>query len=266
MAAPMPTFAVSLLFATLSLFFPSAPAQQAPRPSSDNPAAVGAVLFRMRCADCHGIDAKGVLGPDLTTLWADGRSDDRVFRTIREGVAGTEMPASTAPDAELQAIVAYLRTLNVDSSSLAPVGRASNNENGERVFMARCAGCHLVDGRGGRLGPDLSRVGLRRSRAMLAKKIRTPGLAGIPGGYQAVTLITRDGARVRGTRKNEDAFSIQIMDIREQLVSYQKSSLKEVIADAQSLMPSFSPDRLSDADLEDLIGYLSALRRPVLGR
>src|SRR5712671_916065 len=72
----------------------------------------GTGLFQTRCADCHGIDAKGVHGPDLTVIFANGATDAGVLQTIRRGVPGTEMPASNAPDAELRAIVAYLRTLS----------------------------------------------------------------------------------------------------------------------------------------------------------
>src|SRR6266850_7300191 len=72
----------------------------------------GTGLFQTRCADCHGIDAKGVHGPDLTVIFANGATDAGVVQTIRRGVPGTEMPASNAPDAEIRAIVAYLRTLS----------------------------------------------------------------------------------------------------------------------------------------------------------
>jgi len=66
----------------------------------------GRGLFQTRCADCHGIDAKGVHGPDLTGLFGAGATDERVLQTIRRGVPGTEMPASNAPEPELRAIVA----------------------------------------------------------------------------------------------------------------------------------------------------------------
>ena len=72
----------------------------------------GAGLFRERCAECHGADAKGVAGHDLTQLWASGATDERVFQTIRAGVPNTLMPSSTAPDDELRALVTYLRSLN----------------------------------------------------------------------------------------------------------------------------------------------------------
>src|SRR5437870_11567806 len=86
---------------------------QATTPRSADPAAIqaGGALFRERCADCHGADAKGVRGPDLTRLWTREGADDRAFQTIRSGVPGSIMPPSSAPDAELLAIVAYRRSV-----------------------------------------------------------------------------------------------------------------------------------------------------------
>ena len=123
----------------------------------------GMGLFRGRCADCHGMDAKGVRAPDITQVWASGRTDSGLFKTIREGVAGTEMPANPrVSDNEAWQILAYLRTLAAPAPTDPPRGNA---QNGERIFRANCAGCHRVNGGGGRLGPDLSRIGIARSRA-----------------------------------------------------------------------------------------------------
>src|SRR5690349_12952769 len=106
----------------------------------------GRGLFQTRCADCHGIDAKGVHGPDLTVLFANGASDDSVVRTIRTGVPGTEMPASNAPDAEIRAVVAYLRSIAVAVPPAAAANPA-NISNGERIFASSCASCHRAGGR-----------------------------------------------------------------------------------------------------------------------
>jgi alcohol dehydrogenase (cytochrome c) len=73
--------------------------------------APGAALFAETCAACHGADARGDNGPNLTTLWASGATDDRVVETIRRGVPGSVMPPSRASDAEIRAIVAYLKSL-----------------------------------------------------------------------------------------------------------------------------------------------------------
>src|SRR5215831_14370252 len=208
-------------------------------------AARGSALFQLRCADCHGVDAKGVHGPDLTVLFANGATEDRVAGTIRRGVPGTEMPSSNAPEEEIRAIVAFLRTFVTAPSQTARGDAAS----GERLFSATCASCHRVNGRGGVLGPDLSRIGAGRSRELLTREIRDASAAITPG-YQPVTLVLKDGQRVRGTRKNEDAYSIQIMDMRQRLQGYIKADLREVINEKASLMPDFKADRLSDNDLK----------------
>ena len=75
-----------------------------------------------------------------------------------------------------------------------------------------------------------------------------------------MTLVTRDGERIRGVRKNEDEFSIQIMDARERLQGYVKANLTAITFDKQSLMPVYGPDRLDDHDLDDLLRYLTSLR------
>jgi hypothetical protein len=75
-----------------------------------------------------------------------------------------------------------------------------------------------------------------------------------------VTLVTKDGQRIRGAKKNEDVFSIQIMDMRERIQGYLKSNLQDVIYEKDSLMPAFGPGRLNDSDLNDVVGYLSTLR------
>ncbi len=68
-----------------------------PRPPPADRRAAGAALFAARCADCHGADATGVRGPDLTRLWGAGATDDRVFQAIRQGVPGSIMPAYHRP-------------------------------------------------------------------------------------------------------------------------------------------------------------------------
>ena len=230
---------------------------QALRPAQPNPATIetGGRLFRERCADCHGGDAKGSRGPDLTGLWTNAAADERAFQTIRTGIPGSIMPPSSAPDDEVRAIIAYLRSIGT-----AGVGErsAGNAMNGEQIFSANCSSCHRVNGRGGRLGPDLSQIG-NQPRQALTRSIREAG-ASFTIGYEPVTLVARDGQQIRGARKSEDPFSIQIMDTRERLQGYLKTDLRDVTRDTKSLMPDYGPDRLNEQDLNDLLGFLATLR------
>jgi putative heme-binding domain-containing protein len=223
------------------------------QPGASDPATAraGAALFRERCSECHGADAKGVPGHDLTRLWAAGATDQRVFQTIRQGVPNTIMPATTAPDSEVSALVSYLRSLNGAGAEAA----GGNADNGERIFWASCGTCHTVNGRGGALGPDLTRIAQSQSRALLTIALRDPNKS-IPDGYKPVTVVTRDGKRVRGAQKSEDAFSIQMMDTNGNLRGYLKSGVRDIVRESSSLMPAFGPDRLNDSDLADLLAFL----------
>ena len=231
-------------------------------PLQGNPDAIrdGGTRFRSRCAGCHGPDARGYVGPDITGLSASGYTDERMFGIVRRGVPGTEMtPADPlrVSDREIWQMLAYLATLRPAPSTPA----SGDAQNGERIFRANCSSCHMVNGRGGQLGPDLSRVGSGRSRPVLMNKVRGTSDTIRPG-YEGVTLVTRDGQRIRGVKKNEDEFSIQVMDARQRIQGYVKGNLTEVVAEKQSVMPAYGSTQLSDSDLDDLLSYWNTLRGP----
>jgi putative heme-binding domain-containing protein len=266
----------ALAIAGIVLFFQPAgsrvQAQAARNPLAGNPQAIreGAIQFRMNCSMCHGLDAHGgSRGPDLTRgVWTHGASDAEIFRTITQGVQGTLMPANDLNDMETWEVIAYLRSLSAGASEAV---RGDRNA-GEKLFFgdANCSLCHMAGGKGGRLGPDLSGVGSARSPAYLLAKIRNPGVGlavGLmepyrewPLEYETVTVITRNGQNITGVLRNEDSFSIQIMDTAEQLHFYRKSELVKVVHEARSLMPAYGEDLLSDQQLHDLVAYLESLR------
>ena len=232
----------------------------AKNPLQGNPDAIrtGMGLYRGRCADCHGMDARGVRAPDITQVWASGRTDDGLFKTIKGCVPGTEMPANPRiVDHEAWQILAYLRTLAAPAPTDPPRGNA---QNGEKIFRAQCIGCHRVNGAGGRLGPDLSRVGVARSRDMLMLRIRRGLEDDFRPGFEPVTVTPHTGPPIQGVKKNEDLFSVQIMDTRERIQGYEKDQMKAVENGTRSAMPPFGPDRLNDGDLDDLLRYLQTLR------
>jgi putative heme-binding domain-containing protein len=226
-------------------------------PFEGNEAAIGIgrTLFANRCADCYGPDAKGKLGPDLTQRWARGASDESAFSIIRNGVPGSSMPPSAAPDNELWAIVAHLRDISV----MPPLASTGNAERGRTLFGEECAGCHQVRGEGGALGPDLTSIGAARSRAALVTALRDPS-ATVALGFRAVLVATRAGERVEGVVKGEDAFSLQVVTVDGELRAFRKAELDDLDRPTESLMPVFDERRLSDAALEDLLAYLGTLR------
>jgi cytochrome c oxidase cbb3-type subunit 3 len=241
-------------------------------PAAGDPAAVreGASLFRGNCSPCHGLNARGGgRGPDLTSgRWRHGGSDGEIFRTISEGVPGTEMPANGFEDSEVWAIIAYLRSLTPAKTAVG-----GDPTKGEEIFWgeAACGTCHMVHGKGGRLGPDLSRVGAARSAEYLEESVREPskqlsdGMVdpnnhyGYPLVYDTVIVVTKSGERVQGVAKNEDTFSIQMIDVEQQLRVFLKKDLAEVRHERVSLMPAYSEESLSTEKLRNVVAYLETL-------
>lgn len=229
----------------------------------------GARNFRNHCAICHALDATGESGPDLTrSEYRHGNSNSALFRIVSQGITGTSMAAHRFTDREVWQLVAYLRSLDRRSASEKLPGDPAK---GKVVFEEQgdCSRCHMVEGRGGRLGPDLSDVGWKRSASFLKESILEP-TAEIGNSsetfvdgtrrYWPVTLTLADGNSVDGVVLNEDSYSIQVMDEEERLLSYSKQLLKEIRRGQVSAMPTYQGD-LSEAEVDDLVAYLASLKR-----
>lgn len=220
---------------------------------------MGQRQFQSKCTSCHGLDATGgeeADGPDLTTgSFQHGSTDADLYEVIRNGVEGTSMRGlRRAEDQEIWQLVAYLRTLSgaVDLASL-PGSAAAGRAAFERLD---CGRCHMVQGRGGRLGPDLSRVGERRDPDELVEDVTTPD-AEVSPRWWTVRITRADGTVVEGLRMGEDTFNLRIMDGEERLLSFAKAAVRSVERILESTMPA---EPISDAERDDLVAYLASLR------
>ena len=236
-------------------------------------AKAGEYEFRINCALCHGLGARGGgRGPDLTRAQKKfAHSDAEMFQTISTGIPGTAMPANGTngqgvgmTDEEIWQIITYIRSKEVRASTL-PSGDAAH---GKALFYgdANCSLCHMVDGRGGRFGPELTGVGGSRTPAAIVDSVRHPshhlawGLTEatkeFPQEYESATAVTADGKEIKGVTLNEDSFSVQIMDQNEQIHLLEKDTLRSFRKSRESAMPGYGTDVLSDKDLNDIVAYL----------
>ena len=219
----------------------------------------GERLFRLHCAECHGLDGQGGRGPDLTRgLYRHGSTDQALYQTISQGVTGTPMPATSLSDRQLLQIVKYVRGL-ANSAREAVSGDAAA---GERLFAGKggCPKCHMVRGEGGRLGPDLTYIGSLRAPANLRASILRPDKE-IDPAYWAVEAVDKDGKIYSGIRLNEDSYSIQLLDVDEDLYSLPKKDLQTLTVDKKkSRMPAYA-GVFTARELDDLVAYLYTLQR-----
>ena len=133
-------------------------------------------------------------------------------------------------------------------------------ERGKAVFESKgaCLGCHRVNGNGSRLGPDLSNVGQLRRSVELETSLLDPD-AEILGGNRFYRVVTRDGVTTTGRLLNLDSFTVQLLDSKEQLRSFQKSNLRDFGFIEKSPMPTYR-DKLSAQELADVVSYLVSLK------
>ena len=219
----------------------------------------GERLFHLHCAECHGTDAQGGLGPDLRRgVYRHGSTDEALFETISKGVSGTPMPATFLSDEQLWQIVRFVRQVAGGTRVKVP----GDPEAGMKLFSGKggCSRCHMVRGKGGCFGPDLSSVGSLRSPAHLRASIQRPS-EDIDPAYWSVEAVDQNGVAYSGVRLNEDSYSIQIMEQNENLRSLAKKDLRMLRVDKEkSRMPAYS-GAFTGAELDDLVAYLYSLER-----
>jgi alcohol dehydrogenase (cytochrome c) len=220
----------------------------------------GRLTFRLFCGSCHGMNAQGGRGPDLTRgNYANGDEDADLFRVISRGVSGTEMPSFGAriPEQDIWNVISFLRSTGHPATG--PV--AGNPAAGQKLFWGEggCGQCHAVGNRGRDFGPDLSRVGSKRSLAYLRQSILSPS-ADISPGYRTVSVVTRDGRTLSGLEKVFDDFSVALMDANGKLHSFRRSDLVSSTLENRSLMPDSYGRLFSKSQIDDLVAYLVSLR------
>jgi cytochrome c oxidase cbb3-type subunit 3 len=246
-------------------------------------AKLGEYQFRSNCAFCHGLGARGGgRGPDLRRAQKHhGNTDAEIFHNIHDGITGTAMPAATnggigvgMSDEEIWQVVTYLRSVEKKATA-AETGSAAH---GKELFYgtASCGTCHMVNGKGGRLGPDLSSTGASRSLEYLEESVRRPSKRLATGlsepmkdfsqEYETATVVTSDGTKLQGVVLNEDSFTVQMLDTREQLHAFEKAKLHSYEKTRESLMPAYDGKALAEKDLKDLIAFLLAASEQGGGR
>jgi putative heme-binding domain-containing protein len=221
--------------------------------------AAGQRTFDAQCAWCHGAGGAGGTGPNLQrTSLRHAATDGALVDLVRNGIPGTDMPSFAVALTETMAwqTAAYVRALGRASGPPVP----GDPERGGAVYQSSgCAGCHVISGRGGVLGPELTSVGALRGAPYLRESLIKPEAAHPPG-YLVVRAVTTAGVEVRGIRVNEDVFWILIRDASGTLRTLQKSALARLEREPEStLMPSYA-SRLPPGELDDLVAYLASLR------
>ena len=249
--------------------------------------AEGAKLFAPSCGNayCHGTGGVGggaprLRGKDLEAAY--------VFKSISNGIPGTPMPSfkSELSDEQIWKLVAFVvsdgktsatadppLSFPAASSSTAPVISAEpiassslvgSSQAGKALFFdssqpKSCHACHSFNGEGTPIGPDLSAAASRSPRELLLSIILARGLKDAQ--YATITVALRNGEKVVGVKKEEDAESLRIYDTTELpavLRTFQKADVAKVEYANESVMPKDYASAYTMKQLLDLVTFLKS--------
>ena len=245
-----------ITWVVMAVTFPSVTFAQTSAPKS----AGGRRTFETICASCHGLNGKGgERGPDIATKPEIVRlPDNELLKILHDGKPQAGMPPFAGlGDVRLQEVLTYLRILQGKGST--PTVTA-NVGNGKELFSGKggCAQCHMVNGIGGFIGPDLSDYGARHSaddiRDAILSAEKRPGFR-----KNLATATTKDGQQVSGLVRNEDNFSVQLQALDGTFHLLEKSNVSQLTLETAPLMPGDYDSRLKKSEIDELVAYLLSI-------
>ncbi len=140
-------------------------------------------------------------------------------------------------------------------------------KEGERVFFdetrpVTCGKCHIVNGRGKKVGPELTGIGAIQTPEYFLESILTPS-AKIVKGYETMYVITTDGIPYNGLIKGETDQELVLLkeesgEIEEVVIP--KSDVAEMKKQDVSIMPGNIGELLSVKDFYGIISFLQSLK------
>jgi cytochrome c oxidase cbb3-type subunit 3 len=178
--------------------------------------------------------------------------DRELAGIIRYGISGAGMPAfSSLKQQEVAEVVAYLRILQGRGDIVKLPG---DPKQGEALFFgkAQCSDCHMVNGKGGFIGSDLSFYGADATPDRMRAIILDPD-KNLPADQKATTVVTSTGQRVTGMLRLNNNFSVSLQTLDGTFHFLPKSELAQVDIGSRSLMPAST---LNSKEVDDLISYL----------
>ena len=164
----------------------------------------------------------------------------------------------------LPAGIAALQTKNKAETLVQLNSRqAGDLEGGRRLFFhvngPGCSKCHTLNGRGGRVGPDLSRIGVSMNRNQLIQSILEPSREIAPQ-YVSWAFETTGGKVLTGMIVHENEGITIIGDADGKTTELKTIDIALRVPQAKSIMPDKLSDLMTLQELRDLIAFLESLK------
>jgi putative heme-binding domain-containing protein len=153
--------------------------------------------------------------------------------------------------------------VNVLAKEALERGDAANGKNVFQLPLISCTACHAVDGVKGAAntvkGPNLTAVAAGLPVDLLVESVLWPARQ-IKEGYEANTVVTKDGRVLSGFAHSEDKTVLRIRDLATGKIAPVQTANIQQRTKGGTVMPPGLTASLTRAELRDLIKYLSTLK------
>ncbi len=224
-----------------------------------------AVLARV----LKSIRGDGLIAPSLflpTLLKAGGPAIDEAAQSIRAGWR----PSTAELGPLLEKLPEDARTLvrnaaEEQSATLArfePLLQGGDPARGREIFFGKkvaCGTCHSAGKQGGKVGPDLTKVGAVRAGRDLLESILVPSST-FAQGYESYLVLTKDEAVLTGLLVRQSSESVTLRDAAGAETQLRRDRIREMKRAEKSVMPEGLERALSPEEFRDLLAYLQSLK------
>ncbi|MEM6802360.1 MAG: PVC-type heme-binding CxxCH protein [Bacteroidota bacterium] len=152
---------------------------------------------------------------------------------------------ATNTESEIARYTAYLTE---------PVLSAASASDGKQLFTSNCGACHILEGEGGKIGPDLTGAN-RGSIDYLLYNILDPN-GDIQDDYKMEIITSRDGRTYLGNIASENERQVVMRIVGQEELIINKANIQSRESSDVSMMPQGLLQNLSDEEVADLIKYI----------
>ena len=199
---------------------------------------------------------------EVLKLAKDGKLSEDVTFT-----ASTELNAVRWPEIKAEAAKVLPPLQGQNAAPLPPIAelvkRKGDIANGAKIFANAspgCANCHIVNGRGIELGPNLSEIGTKLGKDALIESILEPS-AGVSFGFEAWNFTLKNGDEAYGLLASETADEVAVKAVGGIITRLKKSEIESRQQSKLSIMPSGLQAAMTAQELVDLVEYLASLKK-----
>lgn len=210
----------------------------------------------------------------------DNGGDERVGLEMVAALEQSKSRSSLRPDILRPRLAKYpesvrkrgealLASLNADSAkqsqrleALLATLTGGDVRRGQEVFngpKAACFSCHAIGYMGGRMGPDLTRIGQIRGERDLLEAILFPN-ASFARGYEPISVTTTSGEVHGGVLRSDSRDEVVLGTGAGEEIRIVRQNIKDMQTGTVSLMPPGLDEQLTRQELADLLAFLKATR------